>query len=73
MIEIPELPIPADQIAIAVSGQRADHHSVVVIGNISTPAAGRVSVVGGRYTKLEADDLAQRINELARSARALLR
>lgn len=75
MIEIPELPIPVDRIAIAVAGHRGDHYGVVVIviGNISTPAAGHVHLIDGRYTKSEADELACQINELARCARALLR
>lgn len=73
MIEIPELPIPVDRIAIAVAGHRGDHYGVVVIGNISTPAAGHVRLIDGRYTKSEADELACQINELARCARALLR
>lgn len=73
MINLPELPIPADRIGIAVVGQRGDHYEVIVIGNIYTPAAGRVCLVEGRYTKSEADELAHQINELARCARALLR
>ena len=73
MIDPPELPLPADQIAIAVAGHRGDHYGIVVIGNTSTPAAGHVRLVEGRYTKTEADELAHQINELARCARALLR